>query len=204
MNTTTFGSRLKALRKARGLLQRDVADAIGVATSSYALYENDRRHPDQAKIKLICQVLHCDPNYLLSKNPASSSGNTVNIMLFKMEDLADGDIVVGKSIGKFALPKASLGSDYLFAAEITDNSMLGYSLQVGDYAVFTPAPIPENNRVYLLSVNGKALIRRVELDQSGNISVIAPMNDVYRPFKVQPTDKVRIVGRLVSCISMKS
>ena len=113
MNTTTLGSRLKALRQARGLLQRDVADAIGVATSSYALYENDRRHPDQAKIKLICQVLHCDPNYLLSKNPASSSGNTVNIMLFKMEDLADGDIVVGKSIGKFALPKASLGSDYL-------------------------------------------------------------------------------------------
>lgn len=204
MNTTTLGSRLKALRQARGLLQRDVADAIGVATSSYALYENDRRHPDQAKIKLICQVLHCDPNYLLSKNPASSSGNTVNIMLFKMEDLADGDIVVGKSIGKFALPKASLGSDYLFAAEITDNSMLGYSLQVGDYAVFTPAPMPENNRVYLLSVNGKALIRRVELDQSGNISVIAPMNDVYRPFKVHPTDKVRIVGRLVSCISMKS
>ena len=159
MNTTTLGSRLKALRQARGLLQRDVADAIGVATSSYALYENDRRHPDQAKIKLICQVLHCDPNYLLSKNPASSSNNTVNIMLFKMEDLADGDIVVGKSIGKFALPKASLGSDYLFAVEVADNSMLGYSLQVGDYAVFTPAPIPENNRVYLLSVNGKALIR---------------------------------------------
>ena len=47
MNTTTLGSRLKALRQARGLLQRDVADAIGVATSSYALYENDRRHPDQ-------------------------------------------------------------------------------------------------------------------------------------------------------------
>ncbi len=204
MNTTTLGSRLKALRQARGLLQRDVADAIGVATSSYALYENDRRHPDQAKIKLICQVLHCDPNYLLSKNPASSSNNTVNIMLFKMEDLADGDIVVGKSIGKFALPKASLGSDYLFAVEVADNSMLGYSLQVGDYAVFTPAPIPENNRVYLLSVNGKALIRRVELDQSGNLSVLAPMNDVYRPFKVQPTDKVRIVGKLVSCISMKS
>ena len=204
MNTTTLGSRLKALRQARGLLQRDVADAIGVATSSYALYENDRRHPDQAKIKLICQVLHCDPNYLLSKNPASSSGNTVNIMLFKMEDLADGDIVVGKSIGKFALPKASLGSDYLFAVEVADNSMLGYSLQVGDYAVFTPAPIPENNRVYLLSVNGKALIRRVELDQSGNLSVLAPMNAVYRPFKVQPTDKVRIVGKLVSCISMKS
>ena len=204
MNTTTLGSRLKALRQARGLLQRDVADAIGVATSSYALYENDRRHPDQAKIKLICQVLHCDPNYLLSKNPASSSNNTVNIMLFKMEDLADGDIVVGKSIGKFALPKASLGSDYLFAVAVADNSMLGYSLQVGDYAVFTPAPIPENNRVYLLSANGKALIRRVELDQSGNLSVLAPMNDVYRPFKVQPTDKVRIVGKLVSCISMKS
>lgn len=204
MNTTTLGSRLKALRQARGLLQRDVADSIGVATSSYALYENDRRRPDQEKIKLICQVLRCDPNYLLSKNPASSSGNTVNIMLFNLEDLSDGDIVVGKRVGNFTLPKIPFDSSYLFAVEVTDNSMLGYSLQVGDYAVFTPAPIPENNKVYLLSVNGKALIRRVEVDQSGNISVITPMNDVYRPFNVQPTDNIRIVGRLVSCISMKS
>lgn len=204
MNTTTFGSRLKTLRKERGLLQRDVAAAIGVAASSYALYENDHRHPDQEKIKRICEVLHCDPNYLLGKSPVSSSDNTVNIMLFKMEDLAGGDIVVGKSIGSFALPKASLGSDYLFAAEVTDNSMLGYDLQIGDYAVFTPAPILENNKVYLLSVNGKALIRRVALDPSGNLSVLAPMNDAYRPFKVQPADKVRIVGRLVSSISMKN
>lgn len=204
MNTTTFGSRLKTLRKERGLLQRDVAAAIGVAASSYALYENDHRHPDQEKIKLICQVLRCDPNYLLGKSPVSFSDNTVNIMLFKMEDLADGDIVVGKSIGSFALPKAPFGSPYLFAVEITDNSMLGCSLQVGDYAVFTPAPIPENNKVYLVSVNGKALIRRVELDLNGNLSALVPMNDVYRPFKVQPKDEIRIVGLLVSCISMKN
>lgn len=204
MDTTTFGSRLKTLRKARGLRQRTVADAIGVATSSYALYENDRRHPDQEKTKLICQVLRCDPNYLLSENLASSSDNTANVMLFNMEDLADGDIVVGKSIGSFALPKAPFGSPYLFAVEITDNSMLGCSLQIGDYAVFTPAPAPENNKVYLISVNGKALIRRVELDPNGNLSALVPMNDVYRPFKVQPRDEIRIVGLLVSCISMKN
>lgn len=60
-----FNQRMKARRIELKLSQHDVADALGVATSSYSLYESGRRQPDIKKIMLICKVLRIDIGMLL-------------------------------------------------------------------------------------------------------------------------------------------
>lgn len=45
MNTPTIADKLKALRKAKGYTQQDVADAVGISRATIGGYEIGRRHP---------------------------------------------------------------------------------------------------------------------------------------------------------------
>ena len=47
------GEKLRELRRAKGKTQAEVAEAIGVCTSAYAMYERGERIPrDKAKVSL--------------------------------------------------------------------------------------------------------------------------------------------------------
>ena len=53
MDRQDVGKRLTALRKARGLTQREVAEAIGVSASAYSQYEIGTKIPrDDTKIAI--------------------------------------------------------------------------------------------------------------------------------------------------------
>lgn len=53
MDRQYIGKRLAGLRKARGLTQREVAEAIGVSTSAYSQYEIGAKMPrDDTKIAI--------------------------------------------------------------------------------------------------------------------------------------------------------
>lgn len=51
---------LAVARKARGLTQREVADAIGVTTSAYADIERGRRRVTRARREAVAAVLGVD------------------------------------------------------------------------------------------------------------------------------------------------
>lgn len=206
---STFGSRLRSLRKSQGRRQQDVAKAVGVALSSYALYENDRRRPRPEIMDKICEYLHCDANYLLGYSELGETGDRLagmrTVMLFKMDDLADGNVTVNKSNLSFALPEDMLpSSKFYFAVQAEDESMLGCSLKRGDYAVFSLTTTPEDGEIFLVVVNGKVLIRFCDLDGKRKIDKLIPANDVYKPFKPQARDEVSVLGKLVAVISAKN
>lgn len=60
-----FKNKLREARKAAGLTQKEVANAIGVTESAYCGYETGKRQPDVAKIKQIADVLGTTGNFLL-------------------------------------------------------------------------------------------------------------------------------------------
>jgi transcriptional regulator with XRE-family HTH domain len=60
-----FAKRLKQLRKIRKLPMQDIADAIGVAKSTYAGYESGYRQPTLETIQLIAKKLNTTADYLL-------------------------------------------------------------------------------------------------------------------------------------------
>jgi len=60
-----FSSRLRAVRIAAGLTQREVAEAIGITNSTYCGYETGKREPDVAKIKQLSKILQVSADELL-------------------------------------------------------------------------------------------------------------------------------------------
>lgn len=60
-----FYENLKLAREQKGLSQKDVAEKIGVAKSTYSLYESGNREPNVQIIKKIANVLDVSADELL-------------------------------------------------------------------------------------------------------------------------------------------
>lgn len=60
-----FNENLKFAREKRGLSQKEVAENIGVAKSTYSLYESGNREPNVQTIKKIADVLNTSADELL-------------------------------------------------------------------------------------------------------------------------------------------
>lgn len=60
-----FYENLKDARISAGLSQKDVAEQLGVAKSTYSLYESGKREPDVSRIKKLAEVLGVSSDALL-------------------------------------------------------------------------------------------------------------------------------------------
>lgn len=60
-----FNENLKAARERKNMTQKEVADNIGVAKSTYSLYESGNREPNVQTIKKIADVLNVSADDLL-------------------------------------------------------------------------------------------------------------------------------------------
>ena len=63
-----MGSKLKELRKQKGVSQKVVANAIGVTTSAYSNYEQDLREPSIQVIISLCKYFEVSADYLIGLN----------------------------------------------------------------------------------------------------------------------------------------
>ena len=63
-----FNENLKNARERKGISQKDVAEKIGVAKSTYSLYESGNREPNVQTIKKIADVLNVSADDLLGLN----------------------------------------------------------------------------------------------------------------------------------------
>lgn len=59
-----FKDRLREARKSKGLTQKDVAELIGVATSTYTGYEIGNSEPYMSTVKKLIDALDIDANFL--------------------------------------------------------------------------------------------------------------------------------------------
>lgn len=60
-----FHENLRTARKSANLSQKEVAEAIGVAKSTYSLYESGAREPDVNKIRKLAKLLGVTGDALL-------------------------------------------------------------------------------------------------------------------------------------------
>lgn len=63
-----FNENLKIARERRNMTQKEVADSIGVAKSTYSLYESGNREPNVQTIKKIADTLKVSADDLLGLN----------------------------------------------------------------------------------------------------------------------------------------
>lgn len=67
-----FSDSLKRIRTEKGFSQGEIAEKVGIAKSTYSLYENGKRKPDIEKIKKIIKALETTSNELLNTNIADT------------------------------------------------------------------------------------------------------------------------------------
>lgn len=60
-----FNENLREARLSAGMSQKDVAEKIGVAKSTYSLYESGSREPDVKKIRKLAEILGVSGDMLL-------------------------------------------------------------------------------------------------------------------------------------------
>ena len=72
-----FNENLKAARERKNMTQKDVADSIGVAKSTYSLYESGNREPNVQTIKKIADILNVSADNLLGldSQPTTSAAH---------------------------------------------------------------------------------------------------------------------------------
>ena len=71
-NGSSFGRRLAAARKARGLSQRDLAKRIGISNRMVAYYEAQAKRPPADKLADIAAVLNVTADELLGTQPLTA------------------------------------------------------------------------------------------------------------------------------------
>ena len=67
MTDSTFGSRLRALRKKSGFTQEQLAEAIGVHLNTISRWENNSDAPNMIKLHLIALALNVSENELINQ-----------------------------------------------------------------------------------------------------------------------------------------
>ena len=73
---TDFGKRLFTMRKARGLTQVQLADALGTTQRVISYYETEAEFPPSATIIPLARLLQVSTDELLGLTPAQSAGNS--------------------------------------------------------------------------------------------------------------------------------
>jgi len=68
-----FGSRLRGLRQKRGLLQKDLADSIGVTKSLIGMYERGERQPSHQTIQKVADYFNVSIDYLIGKSEVTTT-----------------------------------------------------------------------------------------------------------------------------------
>lgn len=67
-----FQNVFRALRKAKGLTQDELAKQLGLSRSAIGMYENGLREPDYETLELIADFFNVDMDYLLGRTNKST------------------------------------------------------------------------------------------------------------------------------------
>ena len=60
-----FKDILKAIRKEKGMTQKDVYELLKISPNGYASWEQGRTEPDIKSIKKLCKIFNVTTDYLL-------------------------------------------------------------------------------------------------------------------------------------------
>ena len=71
--TELFGKRIAALRRAKGLNQKQLAEKLNISPSAIGMYEQGRREPSLALIVELSKILSVSTDFLLTGHPAASA-----------------------------------------------------------------------------------------------------------------------------------
>lgn len=74
--STTVGEKIKQLRKAQKMTQKELAEKMGLSKSTIAMYEIGKNYPNLNIIKQLCRILNTSGDYLIGLSETFEQADT--------------------------------------------------------------------------------------------------------------------------------
>lgn len=200
---STLGDRIRAVRLAHDLTQKEFADALGIVQGYLSGIERNKKVPSTMLLYAICHkwnlsedwVLHGQdnqPRRAVAPKDGSLGKNIVKTpLLKKITEKFPHGAGEDETAGFVYLPDVP---DGCFAI-IADGDYMAPTIRDGDLVIFRPDRELRNKSIVLLNNRwGEIILRRCRMN--GGETYFSPENAVYTPFKADSS--TRIFGIVVS------
>ncbi|MBI9095553.1 MAG: LexA family transcriptional regulator [Sphaerochaeta sp.] len=225
-----FWSRVEGLRKAVSLTRKELSAIIAVSQKTVDNWVARNIIPAGDKCLSISSALNTTVEYLLTGNELPLPDDDYvkdevkplltpkGIITQKGEEptilvpIAPQKISAGR--GESFLPSSEyvgyvrilqrmargIEPERLIAAIVKGDSMTGVQIFSGDVVIFARGYLDENG-LYVVSLRGEVLVKRMEFDRIHNQVAIISENKNYRPITVDANDEgVQILGKVVGWV----
>lgn len=201
--------RLKELRLKKKLLQKDVADYLGVNRTTYVKYETGASQPDNDTLSRLADFFGVSVDYLLGRenNIAKQDPLPEYINIFRIEKKRYpllGDIACGKPLfadedhESYVLAGSAVDADFCLRAK--GDSMTGARIYDGDIVFIKEMPVVENGDIAAVVIGDEATLKRVYYYPEKKKLVLNTENPRYEPFVFveEELNEIRILGKAVA------
>ena len=196
--------RLKELRTQRHMLQKDVAQRLGIDRTTYAKYESGASEPNHETLLKLSELFDVSADYLLGRemsrnvSPASHALRVpvlgviqAGVPMDAIEDILDWEEVPASW--------GSGGREY-FGLRVKGDSMYPKYLE-GDTVILRKQPTCDSGDDCAVLVNGDAAtLKQVFLREDGAVE-LRPVNPAYPPRTYSPAEieslPVQVIGVVV-------
>ena len=194
--------RIKQLRTARGLTQKEFADSLGIVQGYLSGIERGKKIPSFTLLMALCHVYGVSGEWLFEGKGAEFAKTTLSKEQFL--SLATGEIPLLKEIGEGFPEKITENTisgfirlphmqDGCFAI-IAEGDFMAPTIRDSDLVIFKPGKEINNRSIVLMNNKwGEVILRRYRI--SGDEEFFAPENTAYSPFKADA--ETRIFGTVV-------
>ena len=199
-----MGNYLADRRKALGLTQKDVADAVGVSEATVSRCESGEiANMRRDRISALAKVLHCSTDFVMTgeeqEDISIPPGFDPLPLMRKVPligQIACGEpITADENIEEYVEVPVQYHCD--FCLKCVGDSMIEANINDGDIVYIRKQPTVENGDIAAVRIGEEATLKRVYLD--GECVVLAPANSKYPPrsYRGQELENIHIEGKAV-------
>lgn len=200
-----FAYTLKRLRKERGLTQKELADALGIAKSTISMYENNKREPDFETEELIADFFNVDINTLRGKKGTLTSPTvTDDVVAFPViGNIAAGydEIAVEDWSGETVdVPVSYLrgrNKSEFFVLKVMGDSMYPLYHEGDKVLILKQSTLNRSGDIGAVMYEGEcATLKKIEYVKGENWMRLIPLNPNYIPKTIEGVDleNCRVLG----------
>ena len=202
---SSFGLRLRQLRKDDNLTQTQLANALGLAFSTISMYERGIREPDFETMEAIADFFNVSMDYLHGKDTELRFPTNI-VPLPNMNRIPLlGNIACGEPI----LAEENIECDIDIPEDITadfalrckGDSMIDARILNDDIVYIKQQPTVNNGEIAAVLIGDEATLKKVYL--TGDTLTLLACNSSYEPFIYtgEELEKIRILGKAVGFTS---
>ncbi|MCI5697951.1 MAG: helix-turn-helix domain-containing protein [Clostridiales bacterium] len=209
-----FKTRLRMLRRDKGLSQTQLGNVLGLSTSTISMYENGNREPDFETLELIADYFNVDIGFILGKSDTITRVKEQSFNISKFPNIKPvrykkvpllGEIACGEPIyaneerGAFVDCDEDIPADFCLKAH--GDSMIGARIYDGDIVFVMKQSIVDNGEIAVVVIDDEATLKRLYFYPDEQMLSLRPENPAFEEiiYRGKELENVVILGKVIAC-----